>query len=159
MQQERLPNHRSYLQKSDKRQESCKPFEFPLYAEILTALLASLIASWGGWLCGGENRVWGGCLIILGLCLTASTLTTVGFADPLFWRVGGNLLTGREADRHECQQTEYHQTSQHDGENVSQKLLGVRYPSAITFSEMNRQGYIWRSKHSLGRFGGTGSRL
>src|ERR1700678_2971029 len=34
-----LPNHRYDLQHANYRQDSCKPFDFPLYGEILAALL------------------------------------------------------------------------------------------------------------------------
>lgn len=119
--QDSLPSHRPNLQHSHESQDSCKPFEFPLYSEILAALLASLIACWGGWLWGGGHRIWGGLLAVLGLGLAASVLTTVGFCNPLFWRAEWRSLTFQEANR--CQYAEhsnYCQTFQHDGENVSQ---------------------------------------
>ena len=56
-QQNGLPNHRHNLQRADNRQNTCKPFESPLYCEILSALLASLIAGRGGWLTGGGHRI------------------------------------------------------------------------------------------------------
>ena len=87
----RLPNHRANLQYADYRQDSCKPFEFTLYEEIPAALLASLIACWGGWLLAGGHRAWGGLLITLGLVLVSSVLTTAGFCDPLFGGLSGAL--------------------------------------------------------------------
>jgi hypothetical protein len=49
-QQRSLPDHRTGLQETNYHQSACKPFQFPLYGEVVAALLASLIASWGGWL-------------------------------------------------------------------------------------------------------------
>jgi hypothetical protein len=111
------------LQNSDSSQNSCKPFEFPLYGNILAALLAGLITSCGGWLSGRGNR-WGWIVGFLGIGLLWSILTTIGFCDPLFWRAEWRALTGQEANRCQCaKQPDYHQTFQHDGENVSQEPL------------------------------------
>jgi hypothetical protein len=113
-QEQSLPDHTAHLQESNQRQESCKPFQFPLYGEILAALLASLIASWGGWLWGGGHRIWGSLIAALGLGLCFSVLTTAGFCDPLFWRAEWRSLTGQEANRCDCaEHTEYHHTFQH----------------------------------------------
>jgi IS1 family transposase len=122
-QQDGLPNHRHYLKQADDYQSSCEPCEFPLYGYILAALLASLIASWGGWLWGGGHRICGGLLAIVGLGLATSTLTAVGFADPLFWRVGWHFLTGKDPDRRDCGDSENRQPFQHYLVIVPQKYL------------------------------------
>lgn len=103
-QQNPLPYHRANLQNPDYRQHPCKQFQLPLYCEIIAALLASLIAAWGGWLWGRRCFMGGGLLAIIGLAMTASVLTTTGFCDPLFWRAEWRALTGQEADRCSCQQ-------------------------------------------------------
>ena len=122
-QQYGLPNHRQNLNEAYEYQAPCKPFEPPLYSYILAALLAAFIASWGGWLWGGGNRIWGGLLAVLGLLLTTSTMTAIGFGDPMFWRAGWRLLTGQDPDRRDCQDTEHSQLFQHDWKIVQQKLL------------------------------------
>jgi hypothetical protein len=122
-QQYSLPYHRDDLQEANNYQSECEPYELPLYGYILAALLASLIASWGGWLWGGGHRVRGGLLAVLGLWLITSTLTAVGFADPLFWRVGWRIMAGQNPDRRDCQKTEERHSFQHNEKNVSQKSL------------------------------------
>jgi hypothetical protein len=129
-----LPSHGPNLQDADYRQGSCKPFEFPLYSEILAALLASLIASWGGWLWAGGNRVRGGLCAVLGLGIVASVLTTVGFCDPLFWRAEWRSLTFQEANRCECQHSEYRQTFQHDTQILSDFVVNT----GASFGESTR---------------------
>jgi hypothetical protein len=123
-QEQRLPDHCSYLQKPDEYQQAGENRQFPLYLEILAGLLASFIASWGGWLMGGRHRIRGVLLAVLGLALIASVLTTIGFCDPLFWRPYLRILTGQNPYR--CQwdeQGQYRQVFQHDGENVAQKQI------------------------------------
>jgi hypothetical protein len=147
-----LPTNKDHLQYADYRQDSCKPFEFPLYDEILAALLTTLIASWGGWLLGGKHRIYGGLLAVPSLGLIASILTTASFCDPLFWRAEWRSLTGQEANR--CQsagQTYYRQTFQHNGGTVSQKTLDVmqvpmaRLSAWIGFGKISFQRSCTRS--------------
>jgi len=131
-----LPDHLPNLQQTNYNQKPCEPFELPLYGEICAALLASLIAIWGGWLWGGGNRIWGGLLAVFGLGLLASALTAVGFCDPLFWRAEWRSLTFQEANRCGCQQSEYHQAFEHDGENVSHKTIDAGWASMRVFPYM-----------------------
>jgi IS1 family transposase len=130
-----LPYHRASLQEPYEYQAPCKPFEPPLYGYILATLLACFIASWGGWLWGGGHRVWGGLLAALGLWLITSTLTTVGFGDPLFWRAGWRLLSGQDPDRRDCQDAEHRQPFQHNGEIVYQKPLTL---ASLWFTVIDR---------------------
>jgi len=90
-----------------------------LYLTLLGAILAGLIGSWCGWLWGGGNWRGGGLVIALTLWLFLSFFTGFLFNDSLFWRPFGHILT-RQNPYH-CQwdqQTEYHQTFQHDAEIV-----------------------------------------
>lgn len=50
--QDALPDHRHYLKKSNYDQSPSKPFQLPLYLDILACLLTRLIASGCGWLWG-----------------------------------------------------------------------------------------------------------
>jgi len=122
-QQYSLPYHRADLQESNDYQAECEPYEFPLYGYVLAAILASLIASWGGWLWGGGHRIWGGLLSALGLVLIAATMSAIGFADPSFWRVGWRILCGQNPDRRDCQDKENRQPFQHNSVIVQQKGL------------------------------------
>jgi hypothetical protein len=137
LQENRLPDHRGNLQQSNQSQNPCEHNEYSLYLEILASLLAGLIASWGGWLWGGGHKVWGGLVIALSLWLFLSFTTAFAFDDPLFWRPGVRLLTGHELDRWYYQHSEYHQTFQHDGGNVSQKIIDAAWMPVRPFSNMN----------------------
>ncbi|HEY0264457.1 MAG TPA: hypothetical protein VGC07_08025 [Granulicella sp.] len=123
--QDALPNHAPNLEQSHEYQSACQQDDSVLYLEILSALLAGLIATWGGWLWGGGNRGWGSLVIALSLWLFLSFTTAVTFGDPLFWRVGMRLLIGNNPYQYERVKgnDEYRQRFQHDGENVSQKLV------------------------------------
>jgi hypothetical protein len=124
--QKSLPSDKHYLEESNYNQTPCEIHEPMLYLEILATLLAGLIASWGGWLWGGGHRAWGGLVIALSLWLFLSFFTGFLFSDPLFWRAGWNVLSGHDPYRCEpvyCQTSNYRQTFQHNGENVSQKSL------------------------------------
>jgi hypothetical protein len=124
------------------RQDSCKPFEFPLYSEIFATLLACLIASWGGWLSGRGNR-WGWSVGLAGIGLLFSVLTTIGFCDPLFWRPYWHLLNSQEANRCQCDQpADYRQTFQHYGENVSQIHVDVAHMQTIFSPHMAKPNFI-----------------
>lgn len=130
-----LPYHRANLQKSNDYEAECEPYEFPLYSYILAALFAALIASWGGWLSGGGHRVWGSLFAVIGLGLITATMTAIGFADPMFWRVGWRILTGQDPDRRDCQDDEHSQLFQHNRKIVQQKFLtdsNLRYTVIIS---------------------------
>lgn len=139
-----LPDHRPGLQYSNQSQDSCKPFEFPLYSEILAALLTSLIAWLGCGLWGAGHRAFGGLLAVIGLGLCLSVLTTIGFCDPSFWRPFGRILTGQNPYR--CQwdeHSQYRQTLQHDGGNVSQiSIRGLERSESIL--DMDSQDTFFR---------------
>lgn len=126
-QQTRLPDHRASLQKADYDEAACEPGDSVLYLEILSALLAGLIASWGGWLWAGGHRAWGAVVAGLALWLFLSFTTTLTFGDPCFWRVGSQVLRGESPRRYEYQTEQYRQPLQHDGENVSQQLLDAAW--------------------------------
>jgi hypothetical protein len=115
--QDSLPNHASNLQETDYNQPACEPDEMTLYLEILASLLAGLIASWGDWLWAGGYRWRGGLVCGLALWLFLSFFTGFLFGDPLFWRVGSRILSGRNPNQYE--ETDYRQRFVHDGENVS----------------------------------------
>lgn len=84
----RLPGQKQDdpLQDPHCRQDSGKPRDFPLYGKILTFILAVFVISFGGWLSSGPRRILGTTLGVIGIGLLASSLTMIGFCDPLFWR-------------------------------------------------------------------------
>jgi hypothetical protein len=129
-----LPNHSGNLQQSNENQSPCEPSESLLYLEILSALLAGLIASWGGWLWAGGSRWWGGLVAGLAVWLFLSFATAVTFGDPCFWRVGRRILTG--SDPYQYEETDYRQPFMHDAENVSQKHLATGYGPVVFSREM-----------------------
>jgi hypothetical protein len=107
-----LPDQRSNLQDSHEGQDACKPFNFPLYAEIIAGLVAQAIGLVGAYLYV-RNRFWGVLVIALALAMVFSVLTTVGFCDPLFWRAEWRSLTGKEANRCQCSEQSENRQSLH----------------------------------------------
>jgi hypothetical protein len=134
--QDSLPDHTPHLERTDYHQTECEPCEPVLYLEVLASLLARLIAAWGGWLWGTGRLAWGGMVIALGVLLFLSFSSGFLFDGPLFWRPLEHILTGRNP--YYCQwakQTEYRQTFQHDGGNVSQ------IPVRDTVESVGEQAY------------------
>ena len=138
------------LQSADYYQSQSEPSESVLYLEALSALLAGLIASWGGWLWAGGSRGWGILVATLSVWLFLSFFTAVTFGDPLFWRVGWSLLRGRNPYS-ESEHSEYRQLFQHDGENVSQiplvLAIGADYPSPIQAITIGRRYAAMKMDH------------
>jgi len=111
-QQNRLPDHTANLEQTDQYQPACQPYESVLYLEILSGVLAGLIASWGGWLWAGGYRWWGSLVVGLALWLFLSFATAITFGDLYFWRVGWRILTG--SNPYQYEQTDYRQSFQHN---------------------------------------------
>ena len=125
-QQKSLPDHRSNLQHANDGQHSCKPLELPLYLQIPAALLTCFIAWCGFFLYVRRRKFYGSLLILCGLGLLFSVLTTIGFGDPLFWRAEWRALTFQHPDR--CrdeyyQHNAYRQSIPHNARIVPQKPL------------------------------------
>src|SRR5206468_4024286 len=122
-QQDGLPCHASNLQQSYQYQSACEPSESVLYLEILSALLAGLIASWGGWLWGGGHRFFGALVAGLAIWLFLSFATALTFGDPVFWRPMLRLLTRQEADGRYYKHSDYRHPLNHYPAIVPHKLL------------------------------------
>jgi hypothetical protein len=119
-----LPDHCANLQPSNCNSQCPNNYKqqgedrhFPLYLEILAALLACLITCMGGGLWGFGHRILGGMIAVLGLACSLSVLTSVGFCDPFFWRPFQRVMAGQNPYRCQwTQQTEYRETLHHDAE-------------------------------------------
>ncbi len=112
-----LPTDTPYLKQTNQNQSSCEPRQSVLYLEAFTALLAGLIAPYGGWLLARGRRLMGA--VIVSLCLLVFLFCTTGFlfGDTSFWRVGWHLLTNQNPYRREgtnCHQSDYRHTFSHD---------------------------------------------
>lgn len=122
--QTRLPEHGNSLQKANNDQTARKPFEFPLYIEILLFGIGYILVAAGGcWFIYGRG-LWTVVVVALGFRLLASCITSAMLCDPIFYRVGWHALRGHSADRCQCSKNgKYRPSFQHNSINVSQKHL------------------------------------
>ena len=93
-----------------------------LYLHIIW-MFCSVLVLWSGILLFDYHRDIGFGLALVGLCGYLSGASSLFFCDPLFWRVGGQIMTSSNPCQRE--QTNNSEPFQHDGENVSQKHLTI----------------------------------